>query len=167
MNLYFRLLYTLVVSFWQGRASVHSEHRLRLRTYINDLDMNMHMNNGRFLTLMDLGRVQLMIRLGLFFPILKNRWMPVVAAIHMQYKKSLAPLQAFELVTTIHSWDEKWIYIEQKFLAHGQLLAIGMVKGVIKSSKGTVPIAELMALIGHETPSHQPIPEVFKAKEKV
>lgn len=37
---------------------------LKMRTWPGDLDINFHMNNGRYLTLMDLGRFNLTIRSG-------------------------------------------------------------------------------------------------------
>lgn len=161
MNLYLRLIYSIVISLWQGRAKLHEEQELKFRTWPHDLDLNFHMNNGRYLTLMDLGRVQLMIRLGLFGSIVKNRWMPVIGAVHMSFRKSLAPFQSFKLHTRIIAWDEKWIYIEQRFLSHGQVMAVGIVKGLIRHKKGNIPISELMKIISAENEKSPAIPHYF------
>ena len=40
--------------------------RIRLTTLPTDLDILRHMNNGRYLSLFDLGRWDLLIRTGLF-----------------------------------------------------------------------------------------------------
>ena len=56
------------------------ESRLTFRVLPNDLDLNLHMNNGRYLTFMDLGRVHLLAQNGLLAHIRRACWMPVLAA---------------------------------------------------------------------------------------
>ena len=48
--------------------------QLPLRVLPNDLDTNLHLNNGRYLTLMDLGRVDLMLRMGVMGELRRRRW---------------------------------------------------------------------------------------------
>ena len=48
-----------------------------MRVWPNDLDTNAHMNNGRYLTLMDLGRFDLMTQCGLVGVVLRQRWFPI------------------------------------------------------------------------------------------
>jgi acyl-CoA thioesterase FadM len=162
VNLYLRLLYTLVYSFWQGKASLPDEQRLSFRTWPHDLDLNFHMNNGRYLTLMDLGRLQLIVRLGLLGPVLRRHWMPVVGGIQIRFRRSLAPFQAFELGTRIVSWDEKWIYIEQKFYSEGTLIAQAYVKGLIRAREGNVPSATLLAAAGLAGEPPEEVPAAFR-----
>jgi acyl-CoA thioesterase FadM len=161
MNLYFRLIYTLLVSFFQARARVDEEQILHFRTWPHDLDLNLHINNGRYLTLMDLGRMQLLVRLGLLGPVVKNLWMPVIGAAHIRFRKSLSPFQSFELRTRIVSWDEKWIYIEQNFVSKGERIASAHIKGLIKGRKSNVSTKHLLEKIGHFTPPSHPIPKFF------
>jgi len=160
MNLYFRLLYTLIISLFQSRVSIEEEQVLRFRCWPNDLDMNFHMNNGRYLTLMDLGRLQLIVRLGLLKDVVKHLWMPVLGEAHIRFRRPLKPFQSFELKTRIVSWDEKWVYIEQKFVSKGELIAIGHVKGLLKTKKHSVPTSVILGKIGH-TKTPDPIPKFF------
>lgn len=162
MNLYLRLIYTIVVSWWQGRATLQEEQRLMFRTWPHDLDLNLHMNNGRYLTLMDLGRMQLMARFGLFGSIFTKGWMPVIGFVHMRFRRSLSPFQAFTLSTRLVAWDEKWFYIEQKFYAGEELMAVGLVKGLIRAKTGNLPVTDLLALIGEKNAVSGPVPEVFR-----
>lgn len=164
MNLYLRLIYTILVSRWQGRATLQEEQRLSFRTWPHDLDINLHMNNGRYLTLMDLGRMQLMARLGLFGSIFTKGWMPVIGFVHMRFRRSLAPFQAFTLSTRLVAWDEKWFYIEQKFTCEDELMAVGFVKGLIRSRKGNIPVTKLLEIIGEEKAVSGPIPEAFRGQ---
>ncbi|MDB5490660.1 MAG: Mesenchymal stem cell protein, partial [Micavibrio sp.] len=60
MNLYLRVLIVIFRAlFGQPMTDVTTPQRIRLRVYPNDLDSNLHMNNGRYLTVMDLGRLNL------------------------------------------------------------------------------------------------------------
>ena len=66
MNLWLRLIW-VALSGWLGhRLDLPGEaSRLTFRVWFHDLDPFRHMNNGRYLTLMDLGRTDLMVRSGL------------------------------------------------------------------------------------------------------
>lgn len=163
MNLYLRFIYTVFISWWQGRATLDQTLRLHFRTWPHDLDLNFHMNNGRYLTLMDLGRMQLLARLGLLGGVLKRGWMPVIGEAHMRWRRPLAPFQAFELRTRLVSWDQKWFYIEQSFYSRGELMAVGHVRGLILGKKGHVPATELLALAGIRDAQPGPVPDSFQA----
>ena len=65
MNLWFRSLIVLFTVFFRRSLDPLDESVLKFRVWPTDLDVNFHMNNGRYLTIMDLGRVDLMLRTGL------------------------------------------------------------------------------------------------------
>ena len=112
MNLYLRLLWLL----WRMRSVVRrglfEESRVAFRVWPNDCDLNLHMNNGRYLTFMDLGRTHLMGQAGMLKEMLRRRWLPVLAAAEITFIRSLAPFERFELVTRLVTWDEKYVYLE-------------------------------------------------------
>jgi acyl-CoA thioesterase FadM len=114
----------------------------------NDLDLNQHMNNGRYLSIMDLGRIDLMTRIGLFTLARKNKWLPVVGTVHMRYRRPLKLFQPFELQTRIVYWDEKWVFIEQVMISRGKVCALGTVQGLIRARDGNVPTSYLMEQLG-------------------
>src|SRR5438552_18715762 len=64
MNLYFRLLITILKALRAPRVTPGDTVELALRVLPTDLDLNGHMNNGRYLTLVDLGLVTVFIRSG-------------------------------------------------------------------------------------------------------
>lgn len=162
MNLYIRLIYTVFISWWQGRARIDETMVLRFRTWPHDLDLNLHMNNGRYLTLMDLGRMQLLARAGLLAKVVSRGWMPMIGEVQMRWRRALAPFQAFELRTRLVSWDEKWFFIEQSFYVGETLMAIGQVKGVIRAKNRNVAGSELLTLAGLPDAKPGPVPEVFR-----
>lgn len=168
MNLYFRVLKIFFLHLLriipQSRNPTQT-FVLRFRTWPHDLDFNLHMNNGRYLTIMDIGRLDLMLRLGLFGKILWNWWMPVIGTAFVHFRKSLGPIRSFELHTKVAAWDEKWFYIEQTFMQNDTVMAVGYVKGLIRDKKNNIPSQNLFSLVGIET-SSPPIPEVFLSMEQ-
>ena len=67
MNLWLRVLHLIITSFFRPKLDpVRDVSRLTFRVWPHDLDTSLHMNNGRYWTLMDLGRTDIMIRSGLW-----------------------------------------------------------------------------------------------------
>lgn len=59
MNLWLRLLWLLATARFQVRLAEPTETvALGMRVWPGDLDISLHMNNGRYLTIMDLGRLR-------------------------------------------------------------------------------------------------------------
>ena len=151
MNLYFRLLKILLLAFWERAClGVFEESKIWFRCWPNDLDSNLHMNNGRYLTLLDIGRMDLTIRTGLLRQMLKNRWNPVAGGVLIRYRRPIAPFQKFEIRTRVLGWDSKWFYLQQRFYGlDGKLIAAALVKAVFLGKMGSVPPAELARSMGH------------------
>lgn len=148
MNLYLRLLRLLILLPFVRRRGLLEPGRVRFRVWPNDCDINLHMNNGRYLTFMDLGRVHLIAQIGLGRALLRRRWAPVLSAAEMNFIRPLRPFQAFELVTRLLTWDEKYFYIEQRFVSDGRLLAVGMVKGLFLRGRERVESRAVLAALG-------------------
>jgi acyl-CoA thioesterase FadM len=109
MNLLLRLVYVYLYSLFRERLTVENSHSsLPLRVLPNDLDINLHMNNGRYLTICDLNRVDLFIRTGLARTMRKRHWFPVIAEHTMTYKKSLHLFERFTAELELTRWDDKY-----------------------------------------------------------
>jgi acyl-CoA thioesterase FadM len=120
---------------------------LNLRVWPNDVDFNFHLNNARFLSVMDYGRIHLLARVGLLTPILKARWAPVVGAVWMTYRRSLPLWARYQLATHLVCWDERWFYMEQTFTGADGLAAVGWVKGALVDKAGIVAPQKIMDLV--------------------
>jgi acyl-CoA thioesterase FadM len=117
---------------------VLDEDRLRLRVLPNDIDINLHMNNARYLNIMDYARTHLLARTRLLEHIVHSRWQPMVGAVWVTYRRSLPLFSAFSITSRMVCWDEKWFYLEQTFTGRDGLAAMGWVKGVLRNSRGIV-----------------------------
>ena len=159
MNLYLRLFKVIVAGLFARRIDTLGESSIVLRCWPNDLDFNMHMNNGRYLTLMDLGRLDLVVRAGLLGIAFRKGWMPVLAAATIRFRRSLDPFQRFRLRTRVLGWDDRNVIMEQVFeTLDGHVAARALVRGVFRSKGGTVPTREIAVAAGW--PSESPeLPE--------
>ena len=155
MNLILRLIKVLVMSLLRPALTPLGESVVRFRVWPHDLDLNLHMNNGRYLTVMDLGRTDLMIRCRMLGAVLKRGWRPMLAAATIRYRRPLAPFRRYELRTRLVGWDQKWFFMEQRFEVGGDLYAYALVKGVFKDGRGVVPPSRVAQILGHDNQSPQ------------
>ncbi len=166
MNLIFRLFWVVIASWFKPKITdVLKPQKLRMRVLPNDLDFNMHMNNSRYLTIMDLGRVDFILRTHLFQEMKKIKAIPVLSTAQMRYRIPLEPFREYDLETRMVCWDNKWLYIQHRFIISkgkkaGAIAAIGLVKGVFYSrdTKETVPTRKLLEVTNLEQES-PPFPD--------
>ena len=73
----------------------------------------------------------------------------MVVAQTITYRRSLNPLQRFDLVTRVLGFDAKAVYVEQTFRAGGRIHAHAVVRArFLKRSGGSVTVEELQQLTG-------------------
>lgn len=168
MNLWLRLLWYLL-TVWR-RAAIDMPggvSRLVFRVWPTDLDTSAHLNNGRYLALMDLGRLDIMVRSGLWRAVLRHRWTPVASAIKIRFRRELRLFQRLEIATRIVAWDATNVVMEQQFIfmggsKAGQIAALALFKGGLydRAQGRFVPIERLMAEIGIFAASPPLTPEI-------
>ncbi|ANC91641.1 thioesterase [Azospirillum humicireducens] len=166
MNLIFRLLAVAAAAILAAlrgrRAGLLEPSTLKFRVWPTDLDINLHMTNARYFSVMDLGRADLMIRVGLGPAILRNRWQPVLGGATIRYRRSLRPFQRFTLVSRVLCWDDRYIFMEHRMETPGGLAALAVVQGAIVGANGVVAPAEVLATLGTNAAS-PPIPDAVAA----
>ena len=127
-----------------------------MRVWPNDLDTNAHMNNGRYLTLMDLGRFDLMTQCGLVSTVFKNKWFPVAGGVVVRFDR---PLHAFEKITLnshIIGWDEKWLYFRHDILTDTKRAARATARGLFRTRGRSVTTDEILDAINYRGPILSP-----------
>lgn len=156
MNLLIRMFLVWITSCFKPRITKISDgSELSFRVLPNDLDTNIHMNNGRYLTIMDLGRLDLVLRTGLLRAMTKRKSIPVLSAVKIRYRIPLSPFQKYKLTTRVVCWDDKWVFMEQRFIIEkgdkkGATAAIALLKGGFydRINKVTVPTQDLIDIVG-------------------
>ena len=153
MNLLVRLALTFLGASRRGRLGVLDPSTVGMRVWPNDLDIQMHMNNGRYLSIMDLGRIDLLVRSGFFREARRRGWFPLVGAASIEYRRPLKVFERYDLTTRLLGWDDRWFYLEQRFAKQDKLVAIAAVKAMIRGKAGAIPTAEAVGAIGFGSPS--------------
>ena len=159
MILFFRVAILIVKNLLRRRIQIRGESVIRLRVWPTDMDLNFHLNDGRYVSLSGLGRVDLMHRTGLLRRALKRGWYPVVGSVVIRYRREIRAFEKFELHSRILGWDEKWFYFEHRFEKGGDVAALAYARGVMRTRGGAVPPADVLALIEWSEPSPE-LPDI-------
>jgi len=131
--------------------------RIRVTTLPTDLDILRHMNNGRYLSLFDLGRWDLLIRTGLFDAMKDRGWYAVVSSETVTFRKSLELWQRFDIESRFVGHDDRAVFLEHRAVVDGEVYARVIVRSrMLRRSGGTVSNEELFAAVGKP----QGLPEV-------
>lgn len=161
MNLYLRLILTLIKIRFAQKIDILEESRLEFRAWPWDCDINFHMTNSRYLALADLGRIFQLGQAGLLWKMLRRKWFPVIQAQDFSFFRPIDPLKRFTLTTKLIYWDEKYWYAEHRFLVENELCAILQTRGVIVRGRQKVPLDKVLSMLGTEV-SAPPKPDVIR-----
>jgi acyl-CoA thioesterase FadM len=118
-----------------------------------DLDPWNELNNGRTLTLYDLGRLPLGWRTGLREVLAANRWGLTVAGSSVRYRRRLQVFARVEMRSRCVGWDTRFVYIEQSMWRGGECASHVLIRNAIVSKAGIVNPAEMAAAMGHQGPA--------------
>jgi YbgC/YbaW family acyl-CoA thioester hydrolase len=155
---YLRLLRLTLSARRAPRIGLHDVGVTRERVWLTDLDELRHMNNSVYLGLMDYSRFDVMRRSGTWKLLRDAGVYPVVTAQTISYRKSLELGERFDIETRIVGYDERAVYIEQRFVRAGEITATAYIAGrFLRQRGGVVSTAELGEIVGVDVTAH-PIP---------
>ncbi|OBT12145.1 thioeseterase [Vibrio sp. UCD-FRSSP16_10] len=137
---------------WQAKkqASLKISDKSSTQFYCHpwDLDIFNELNNGRVLTLYDLGRTALGIRCGLIKALADNRWALVVAGSSIRYRKRVHLLNHLTIHTQCVGFDDKWLYVEQSMWVKDQPCSSALIRAGVTSKNGIVPPHKVLEAMG-------------------
>lgn len=158
MKLYLRLLWLVLVGRRRAPVSVLGPCRTPFRVAPTDLDLLRHVNNGVYLSVLDVARLDLIARCGLAPRLRARGWYPVVAAETITFRRSLRLFERFEVETVILGWDEKAFYARQQFLRGPEVVADAVVRArFLARTGGPVTPSQVLGLL-EATPEPVGIP---------
>ena len=132
------------------------EHVSHHRCWPQDIDMFMEMNNGRILTIFELGRFGLAKRVGLLTALKENGWGLTVAGTSVRYRKRIKPFVKFRMHSNAPCWDDKFIYVNQSIWIDDTCAANALFRtGVVNKGK-LVPTADVFAATNRDPVSPAP-----------
>ena len=158
MNLFFRLLALLIRNLTVARPIGYLDTAtLRFRVWITDQDAFQHMNNSRYLSIVDLSVIDLMMRTGVSKPMRKQGIMPVIVYKNCIYHRMLSFPQSYEVASRFAAWDGPYVFFEHHFLRNGKLMAESITVGRLVGRKGERPtVQEAVELLGWEDVPQSP-----------
>lgn len=127
-----------------------------------DLDMWVELNNGRTLTLYDLGRIPLGVRTGLSAMVLRKKWGITVAGSTVRYRRRVRAFDRIQMHTRCIGWDDKFFYMEQSMWRKGECTSHMLLRSAITSAAGIVRPVEALAAMNASQPS-PPLPAWVQA----
>ncbi len=130
---------------------------IRLRCLPIDIDPFFELNNGRVLTLFDLGRFSLGQRVGLVRALRQNRWGLAVAGASIRYRARVKAFQRVEIRTRTLSWDPRFFYMEQAMWRGETCCSHVLIRVAITNADGIVPTATVADAMG--LPDPPPLPQ--------
>lgn len=149
MKLWLRLLWAHLSWRWRSKVTVADVGVREFMVWPTDIDIFRHMNNGIYLTLLDLARFDLMKRAHTWQKLKKQKVHPVVVQETITFRKSLRPWLRFNVETKIIGWDDQAFFIGQRFVVKGEIYAEAVVKlRFLQSPKGTPTPTEVNERLG-------------------
>ncbi|NNE22920.1 MAG: acyl-CoA thioesterase [Rhizobiales bacterium] len=108
-----------------------------------DLDMFMEMNNGRVLTLYDLGRFDLSIRTGLAKVLKRKRWGLAVAGASVRYRKRIRIFDKVTMRTQVLGFDDRWIFLGQSMWVNDKPVSSLLVRTCVTEAGTSLPTEQI------------------------
>lgn len=115
-----------------------------------DLDMFIEMNNGRVLTMYDLGRFDISMRSELWDTLRKNGWGLAVAGSTVRYRKRVKLFDKVEMRTQLMGMDDRWFYIAQSMWVKGEPTSSVLLRTCVTAKGRSVPTDEVRVAMGYE-----------------
>ena len=142
----------------RGRLPVLGTSRLPMIVWPNDLDLNLHMNNGRYFSAADIGRIDWWLRTSLWAQADRKGWRPMAGDSNARFSKALQVFERYELQSRLLGWNEKWMFAEHRFAQGASVVATVIVRYLWHGGGQKQTPADTLALVGHTDPS-PPLPE--------
>ena len=128
MNLYFRLVLLYFLSWFKPRVSFIDLVSSNKWVLLNDIDIFNHMNNGRYFTIADLARAEILVRSGMWQQLKKRKMVPIMAGETVQFRKPLPTFARYQVNTRTIGWDDKFFYVEHEFTSKKGVHALMIIK---------------------------------------
>lgn len=143
-----RFILTLMYARTQAPLTIQQVCETPFRCMPWDIDMFMEMNNGRILTLFDLGRFDFAARFGLAKALKQHKWGLVVAGSTVRYRKRIRMFDRVTMRTQAAGYDERWMYIHQSMWVKGEPACSVLLRTGITEKGRTIPTERVLNALG-------------------
>jgi acyl-CoA thioesterase FadM len=146
----FKMLRVLISALWKKPLGVQDTLKISRIVSPFDLDLNLHMNHVRFLSIVEAVLFEGLHRSSFLRSMLGIGAVPMIGGVMISYRKELKLFQSYSVELKYLGADKNWHVFAFCFQnLHGQVVAYGYVKGgavsIRGASKGLIPSATLWA----------------------
>lgn len=145
---YLRMMKELFKASRAPALGIFDTHVSHHRCWPWDLDPWMELNNGRTLTLYDLGRLPLGHRTGLDRVLMARKWGLTVAGSSVRYRRRVTVFTCLEMRTRCIGWDARFLYMEQSMWKAEECTSHVLIRSAIVSKAGMLPPSDLAVALG-------------------
>lgn len=142
-----------------GPTDTHVSHHLCMPW---DLDVWFELNNGRTLTIYDMGRFPLAQRVGLIKVLKDKGWGMTMAGASVRYRRRVRMFDRIEMRSRALCWDDKFLYLEQSMRVRGEATSHILYRIAVTGKQGIIAPQEVMAQMDTQVESPKP-PEWVEA----
>lgn len=154
----FRLLTSAIKARRMPPMDLHDTHVSHHICWPWDIDPWMELNNGRTLTLFDLGRIPMAQRLGLVKAIRENSFGLTIAGASVRYRRRVRIFDRIEIRSRVLGWDARFIYIDQSMWRKGNCTSQVLLRTAVTDNTGIVTPQRLISAMG-ATYTSPPLPD--------
>lgn len=160
MSFRLRLLLRILFWFFQPKLDFTREYRGNYRVWPTEAELKV-VENARYGYFFVLERFRLLFCTNLWKICWRNHWTAVMGAQIYKVKRPLHRWQKFTIITKPLTWDEKWVYFEQRIESAGKLICSGVISVIFLAKDRKVPTREILNQIGFNGES-PPLSEAVK-----
>lgn len=156
MKLYARMVPMAARGLLRKTIDPREPLRTRFRVLPHDLDINMHLNNGRYLQIVDVNRLEWLLRTRILQTAIKHRWRPVLGSCAILFRREMRMFSRGIVQTQLLGWDDRWFFLQHRVESReGRCLALCMAKAAFRSGGQWVPTQRMCELIAPNLPRPQ------------
>lgn len=151
---FIRMLKEITISRNAPSLPLTGTHVSHHRCWPWDIDIWMELNNGRSLTLYDLGRIPLANRIGLIKLLKDNRWGLTMAGVSVRWRQRIRTFEKIEMHSRCVGWDDRFIYLEQSMWKQdGTCASQAIYRSAVTDRDGIVATDRVMKKMGIDATS--------------
>lgn len=132
------------------KLPVISTHVSYHRCWPQDIDGFMEMNNGRILTVLDLGRSVLAQRVGLIKVLRDKGFGLTMAGNSVRFRKRIRPFTRFKLASRCVGWDAKFMYLEHTIWIGSDCAVQALFRSAVTDANGIVSPTVILDALGED-----------------
>ncbi len=136
---------------FEALTQTHVSHHI---CWPHDLDFFLELNNGRAMSLYDIGRTAMAQRAGLLEVVRRERWGLTMAGSTTRFRRRIFGFERFEMRSRATCWDDRFMYLEQSmWKKNGECASHVLFRAAVTDRNGLIPPTRVLQAMGRDDAS--------------